>query len=188
MGRSILADLEESFDFGSIVVNTMQEIVLALDTKNAKKMQLAKSNSTKYSILKKYGATNVKINNLLLFKLDWDCQHVLKYFDLDSIYKSVEIVIREGDMKSAFGVNILNHASAFIIFRGHDKKKDNALLLDNFVNYRDKKDNMSSILGRLTETFLNERKFNVMINRVRNYNKLEPKVFKFIKLDNEEHI
>ena len=53
MGRSILADLEESFDFGSITVNTMQEIVLALDTKSANKMQLAKSNSTKYSILKK---------------------------------------------------------------------------------------------------------------------------------------
>ena len=186
MGRSILADLEESFDFGSIVVNTMQEIAFALDTKNAKKMQLAKSNSTKYSILKKYSAT--KFNNLLLFKLDWDCQHVLKYFDLDSIYKSAEIVIREGDMKSNFGGSILNHASAFIIFRGHDKKKDNALLLDNFVNYRDKKDNMSGILGRLTETFLTESKFNAMINRVRNYNKLESKTFKFIKLDNEEHI
>ena len=186
MGRSILADLEESFDFGSIVVNTMQEIAFALDTKNAKKMQLAKSNSTKYSILKKYSTS--KIDNPLLFKLDWDCQHVLKYFDLDSIYKSAEIVIREGDMKSNFGGSILNHASTFIIFRGHDKKKDNALLLDNFVDYRDKKDNMSNILGRLIGTFLNERKFNAMINRVRTYNKLEPKVFKFIKLDNEEHI
>ena len=183
MGRSILADLEESFDFGSIVVNTMQEIVLALDAKNSNKMQIAKSNSTKYSILKKYSAA--RFNNLLLFKLDWDCQHVLKYFDLDSIYKSAEIVIREGDMKSNFGGSTLNHASAFIIFRGHDKKKDNALLLDNFVNYRDKKDNMSGILGRLTETFLTESKFNAMINRVRNYNKLEPKIFKFIKLDTE---
>lgn len=182
MGRSILADLEESFDFGSIVVNTMHEILLALDAKNAKKVQLAKSNSTKYSILKKYNTT--KIDNLLLFKLDWDCQHVLKYFELDSIYKSAEIVIREGDMKSNFGGNIINHASAFIIFRGHNKKKDNALLLDNFVNYRDKKDNMSYILNRLTGTFLNEHKFNVMINRVRIYNNLEPKVFKFIKLDN----
>ena len=186
MGRSILADLEESFDYGDIVVNTMHEILYALDTKYGNKMQIAKSNSTKYSILKKYHAA--KLNNLLLFKLDWDCQHVLKYFDLDSIYKSAEIVIREGDMKSNFGGSILNHASAFIIFRGHDKKKDNALLLDNFVNYRDKKDNMSYILNRLTGTFFNERKFNAMINRVRNYNKLEPKVFKFIKFDNEEHI
>lgn len=186
MGRSILADLEESFDFGSIVVNTMQEIVLALDTENAKKMQIAKSNSTKYSILKKYSST--KFNNLLLFKLDWDCQHVLKYFDLDSIYKSAEIVIREGDVKSNFGGSTLNHASAFIIFRGHNKKKDNALLLENFINYRDKNYNMSGILNRLNVTFLNENKFNAMINRVRNYNKLEPKAFKFIKLDNEEHI
>ena len=186
MGRSILADLEESFDYGGIVVNTMHEILSALDTKSGNKMQIAKSNSTKYSILKKNSVySKTKINNLLLFKLDWDCQHVLKYFDLDSIYKSAEIVIREGDMKSSFGGSTLNHASAFIIFRGHDKKKDNALLLDNFVNYRDKKDNMSNILGRLTGTFLNESKFNKMINSVRIYNKLEPKTFKFIKLDNE---
>lgn len=186
MGRSILADLEESFDYGGIVVNAMHEILYALDTKYGNKMQIAKSNSTKYSILKKNSIySTTKFNNLLLFKIDWDCQNVLKYFDLDSIYKFAEIVIREGDMKSNFGGSILNHASAFIIFRGHNKKKDNALLLDNFVNYRDKEDNMSSILGRLTETFFNESKFNAMINRVRNYNKLEPKTFKFIKLDNE---
>lgn len=179
MGRSLLSEIEDSIDFGSITVDAFYEIINAMDSKNAGGLNMVKTNSSKYSILNN-GGTKLKKSNFYIFTLPWNCQNVLKYFELDSIYKGAEIVIREFSIKRS-EYSPYNCVESYILFRGHNKRQDNAISIDKFSNYRSLDKNMHEAIGRLCNIFASERKFNSMINRVRKYHKMDIKLFNYIK-------
>lgn len=176
---SLLSDIEDSIDFGSIKVDAFYEIINAMDSKYAGSLNMAKATSSKYSILNK-GGIKLKKHNFYIFTLPWNCQNVLKYFELDSIYKGAEIVIREFIIKRS-ELSSYNCVETYILFRGHNKKQDNVISIDKFSNYKPLDKNMHEAIGRLCKIFASESKFNSMINRVRKYHKMDIKLFNYIK-------
>lgn len=182
---SLLDDIDDIIDDGDVVVNCGYEInnTISKDTfKNVKKLP---SHSTKYSILKNIRNSDYKkTKGVELFSIPWECESILKYFDLADTYKSAEFVMKEYVIDYNLRTYTHHATEFYIIFRGHNKKNDNAIMICKTANARDCQDNIKTIVYNLSNIFHNENKFNSMINRVRHYLKMDTKFFKFLKNEN----
>lgn len=180
---SLLDDIDDIIDDGDVVVNCDYEINNAITGESFKKAKKMSSNSTKYSILKNGRSSDYKrIKNVDIYSIPWECEAVLKYFDMTDIYKGAEFVMKEYVIN--YNSYIHNSVEFHIIFRGHDKRKDNAILLSQITSTRSFKDNIKTVITRAVDTFYNENKFNSLMNRVRHYLKMDTKLFKFLKHEN----
>lgn len=179
---SLLDDINDIIDDGDIVVNCLYEIENAITGESFKKVKKMPSHSTKYSILKKQRYNYNKATDVSIYSIPWECESILKYFDLDGIYKNAEFVMKEYVIN--FNSYIHNSVEFHIIFRGHDKKKDNAILLGQTTSTRSFKDNTRTVINDVVSIFLNENRFNDMMNKVRHYLKMDTKLFKFLKHEN----
>lgn len=181
---SLLDDIDDIIDDGDVVVNCDYEINNAITGESFKKAKKIPSHSTKYSILKDrrsdYQPKNVK--DVDIYSIPWECEAVLRYFDLDDIYKGAEFVMKEYVIN--YNSYVHNSVEFHIIFRGHDKRKDNAILLCQTTSTRSWKDNTKTVIAGVVNTFHSENKFNSMMNRVRHYLKMDTKFFKFLKHEN----
>lgn len=180
---SLLDDIDDIIDDGDVVVNCSYEIENAITGDSFKNLNMMKSNSTKYSILKKNKKDMwSRMSNVEIFSMPWECESVLKYFDMNEIYKSTEIVLLE--FKITRGAYISNGVEMFIIFRGHNKRKDNAICIAATYGPDQYKVLMKHALGTAIRKFSTEHGFNAMINNVRHYLKMDTKIFKFLKHEN----
>lgn len=180
---SLLDDIDDIIDDGDVLVNCDYEINNAITEESFKKTKKMPSYSTKYSILKNGRSSDYKkVKDVSIYSIPWECESVLKYFDLDDIYKGAEFVMKE----YVINYNSYSHNAVelHIIFRGHDKRKDNAILLCQTTVTRSWKDNIKTVITDAVNTFHNENKFNSIMNRVRHYLKMDTKVFKFLKHEN----
>lgn len=180
---SLLDDIDDIIDDGDVVVNCDYEINNAITGESFKKAKKIPSHSTKYSILKNGKSSDYKkVKDVDIYSIPWECEAVLKYFDLSDIYKGAEFVMKEYVIN--YNSYVHNAVEFHIIFRGHDKRKDNAILLCNTINARSWKDNTKTVIADVVNTFHSENKFNSMMNRVRHYLKMDTKFFKFLKHEN----
>ena len=180
---SLLDDIDDIIDDGDVVVNCDYEINNAITGESFKKAKKIPSHSTKYSILKNGKSSDYKkVKDVDIYSIPWECEAVLKYFDLSDIYKGAEFVMKEYVIN--YNSYVHDAVEFHIIFRGHDKRKDNAILLCNTINARSWKDNTKIVIASVVNTFNNENKFNSMMNRVRHHLKMDTKIFKFLKHEN----
>lgn len=180
---SLLDDINDIIDGGDVVVNCDYEINNAITGESFKKTNKIPSNSTKYSILKNGRSSDYKrVKDVSIYSIPWECEAVLRYFDMADIYKGAEFVMKEYVIN--YNSYVHNSVEFHIIFRGHDKKKDNAIMLCQTTSARSFKDNIKTVINGVVYTFHNENKFNSMMNRVRHYLKMDTKVFKFLKHEN----
>lgn len=180
---SLLDDIDDIIDDGDVVVNCSYEIENAITGDSFKNLNMIKSNSTKYSILKKNKKDIwCRMSNVEIFSMPWECESVLKYFDMNEIYKGAEIVLLE--FKINRGAYISNGIEIFIIFRGHNKRKDNAICIATTYGPDQYKVLMKHALGTALKKFSNEHGFNAIMNNVRKHLKMDTKVFKFLKHEN----
>ena len=180
---SLLDDIDDIIDDGDVVVNCSYEIENAITGDSFKNLNMMKSNSTKYSILKKnkkdiWG----RMSNIEIFSMPWECESVLKYFDMNETYKGAEIVLLE--FKINYGAYTSNGVEIFIIFRGHNKRKDNAICIATTYGPDQYKVLMKHALGTALKKFSTEYAFNLMMNNVRIHLKMHTKNFKFLKHEN----
>lgn len=181
---SLLDDIDDIIDDGDIVVNCSYEIENAITGDSFKNLNMMKSDSTKYSILKKNKkALYHSMSNIEIFSMPWECESVLKYFDMNEIYKGAEIVIQEFTFNR--GGYISNAVEIFIIFRGHNKRKDNVICISTNYGADSYKVLRKHALGEAMNRFSSEYKFNNMMNYVRKYLKMDNKNFKFLKHKND---
>ena len=181
---SLLDDIDDIIDDGDVVVNCDYEINNAITGESFKKAKKMPSHSTKYSILKdrRSDYKPKKVQDVSIYSIPWECDAVLKYFDLNDIYKGAEFVMKEYVIN--YNSYLHNSVEFHIIFRGHDKRKDNAIMLCQTTSTRSWKDNTKTVISGAVYTFHNENKFNAVMNRVRHYLKMDTKVFKFLKHEN----
>lgn len=180
---SLLDDIDDIIDDGDVVVNCSYEIENAITGESFKNLNMMKSNSTKYSILKKNKKDSwCRMSNIEIFSMPWECESVLKYFDMNEIYKGAEIVMLE--FKITRGAFISNGVEFFIIFRGHNKRKDNAICISTAYGADSYKVLMKHALSAAAKKFLIEHAFNAVMNNVRHYLKMDTKFFKFLKHEN----
>jgi hypothetical protein len=177
---SLLDEIDDILNDGDVVVNCSYEIENAINEESIKNIKKMSSHSTKYSILKKGRSSNYKnVNDVSIYSIPWECESVLKYFDMDDIYKGAEFVMKEYVIN--YNSYIHNSVEFYVIFRGHNKKKDNAVLICQTINTRSLQDTTRTAFSNVIHTFNNENKFNALMNRVRHYLKMDGKIFKFLK-------
>ena len=179
---SLLDDIDDIIDDGDVVVNCDYEINNAITGESFKKAKKIPSHSTKYSILKNGKSSDYKkVKDVDIYSIPWECEAVLRYFDLADIYKGAEFVMKEYVIN--YNSYVHNSVEFHVIFRGHDKRKDNAILLCNTI-MQEVEDNTKTVIAGVVNTFHSENKFNSMMNRVRHYLKMDTKFFKFLKHEN----
>lgn len=180
---SLLDDIDDIINDGDVVVNCDYEINNAINGESFKKVKKMPSYSTKYSILKNGRNSDYrKVKDVSIYSIPWECESVLRYFELDEIYKSAEFVMKEYVVN--YNSYIHNSIEFYVIFRGHDKRKDNAIIICQTTSPRSWKDNTKTVITGAVSTFHNENKFNSMMNRVRHYLKMDTKLFKFLNHEN----
>lgn len=180
---SLLDDIDDIIDDGDVVVNCSYEIENAITGESFKKAKKMPSFSTKYSILKNGRSSSYKkVKDVDIYSIPWECEAVLKYFDMADIYKGAEFVMKEYVIN--YNSYVHNAVEFYVIFRGHNKRKDNAILLCNTTSARSCRDNTKTVITGAVNIFYNENKFNSLMNRVRHYLKMDTKFFKFLKHEN----
>ena len=182
---SLLDDIDDIIDDGDVVVNCDYEINNAITGESFKKAKKMPSHSTKYSILKdrRSDYKPKKVQDISIYSIPWECDAVLRYFDLADIYKGAEFVMKEYVVN--YNSYVHNTTEFHIIFRGHDKRKDNAIMICQTTSQKSWKDNTKDVITGVVRAFHNEYNFNALMNRVRHYLKMDTKIFKFLKHENE---
>ena len=175
MNRSILCDIEDSLDLGTIITGCTEdkEKFIKLDLSEFVECN---SLSCHFAILKKHPVYKNASNKKIYCK-SIKCENLFKYYNLDSIYKHIDacICVVHKD-NSPFAEILIN-----LIFRGYNRKDDFLYKITSNVFYKRDilRDKIMLLFNKVKELFHYNSGFNSIFNTIQSINKIQINMLDF---------
>ena len=179
----ILGDIDSVIDKADVFINVKSEREIAEILDKTIKFTSVPFDSCHYAILKKFdtnsGRTLKKkmVQQQQIGTFNWDCTNLLKYYGVDHIFKGANICIKQR-VEHGWGNYEYVITKMAIIFRGHKRKDDYAILLNSIssstaqnsgylsvTNYI--KEHTNRCVAKLRKVFTDEFYFNELFVKLR---------------------
>lgn len=131
----ILSDIDSVIDKADVFINVKSEREVAEILDKSIKFTSVPFDSCHYAILKKFDINSgrsikKKMVQQQIGTFNWDCTNLLKYYGVDHIFKGANICIKQC-VEHGWGNYEYVITKMAIIFRGHKRKNDYAILLNS---------------------------------------------------------